>query len=435
MYTAFITTLKNVRKHPNADKITLADVFDTTICVGADSSNGDIGIYFPQGGQLSEEYCEKNNLCRKLDENGKNIGGYLDPNKRNVTAIKLRGERSDGLFMPLESLSYTGVDMNELKPGIVISGLVNGYEICCKYVPIRRSYERKFSGKAKKIKENIAPLFAEHVETEQLPYNLDKFRAGDILDISLKAHGTSQRTAYLPTEVGYERTFWDKLFKKTGKRIVDYRYICGTRRTLLGESTSSWGSEEFRKAAHESFLNKLHKGETVYYEVVGYNGNQPIMPSADNRKMNDKEFVAQYGSRTEFSYGCDVGANDFYVYRMTLTLPDGYVLEYSSEQIRRRCEEMGVKTVLHFEEVQIPTDCENPGEWAEEEAKKFYDGIDPIGKTHIREGVVVRIVNRTSFEAYKIKNYAFKVLSGIAIADAESNTATDNISDDIIAEM
>lgn len=436
MYTAFITTLKNVRKHPHADRLTLADVFDTTICVGADSSNGDIGIYFPQGGQLSEEYCEKNNLCRKLDENGKNIGGYLDPNKRNVTAIRLRGERSDGLFMPLESLSYTGIDIKKLEPGIVISGLVNGYDVCCKYVPIRRAYDGKTrSGSIKKIKADIAPLFAEHIETEQLPYNLNKFRAGDILDISLKCHGTSQRTAYLPTEVGYEKTFWDKIFKRNGKRIIEYRYICGTRRTVLGESNISWGSENFRKTAHESFIGKLHKGETVYYEVVGYNGNMPIMPSADNKKMNDKQFVATYGNRTEFSYGCNLGSNDFYVYRMTLTLEDGYVFEYSPEQIRRRCEEMGVKTVLHFEEVQIPADCENPGLWAQTEAEKFYDGIDPIGKTHIREGVVVRIVNRTSFEVYKIKNYAFKVLSGIAIADAESNAATDNLSDDVIAEM
>ena len=44
---------------------------------------------------------------------------------------------------------------------------------------------------------------------------------------------------------------------------------------------------------------------------------------------------------------------------------------------------------------------------------KFYDGVDPIGKTHWREGVVVRIINRPKFCAYKHKNFEFKVLEGI----------------------
>ena len=29
----------------------------------------------------------------KKDENGNNIGGYLDPEKRNIKALKLRGEK------------------------------------------------------------------------------------------------------------------------------------------------------------------------------------------------------------------------------------------------------------------------------------------------------------------------------------------------------
>ena len=95
MYCGYVTKLKNVRKHPNADRLVLADVFDTTVIVGADSQDDDIVLYFPADGQLSESYCEANNLVRKKDENGNNIGGYLEPDKRNVKAIKLRGERSD----------------------------------------------------------------------------------------------------------------------------------------------------------------------------------------------------------------------------------------------------------------------------------------------------------------------------------------------------
>ena len=48
-----------------------------------------------------------------------------------------------------------------------------------------------------------------------------------------------------------------------------------------------------------------------------------------------------------------------------------------------------------------------------ERVEKYYDGVDPVGGTHIREGVVVRIDNRSKFTAYKHKNFYFKVLEGI----------------------
>lgn len=65
MYNAYVTKLKNVRPHSNADRMLLADCFGNTICVGLDAKDGDIGIYFPTDGQLSVEYAEKNNLVRK----------------------------------------------------------------------------------------------------------------------------------------------------------------------------------------------------------------------------------------------------------------------------------------------------------------------------------------------------------------------------------
>ena len=125
-YFGYITTLKNVRKHPNADRMMLADCFGNTICVGIDAAEGEIGIYFPTDGQLSVEYCEHNNLVRKKDDAGNNIGGYLDPDKRNVRAIKLRGEKSDGIFMPLSSLVYTGINLDNVNVGDRID-VLNGH--------------------------------------------------------------------------------------------------------------------------------------------------------------------------------------------------------------------------------------------------------------------------------------------------------------------
>ena len=125
---------------------------------------GDIGIYFPTDGKLGQEYAEANNLVRKKDENGNNIGGYLDPDKRNIKAIKLRGEKSDGLFMPLYSLSpFCNID--ELSIGDRIT-IINGTVICEKYIPRgNRRAGTNGNKKTKKKKVVVFPLFQEHIDT------------------------------------------------------------------------------------------------------------------------------------------------------------------------------------------------------------------------------------------------------------------------------
>ena len=65
-------------------------------------------------------------------------------------------------------------------------------------------------------------------------------------------------------------------------------------------------------------------------------------------------------------------------------------------------------------------DERTPGEIVKDVAEKYYDGPDPVGKTHVREGVVVRIVNRPKFTAYKHKNFWFKCLEGLIKENAET---------------
>ncbi len=430
-YCGYVTILKNVRPHPNADRMKLADCFGNTVCVGLEAVDGNVVIYFPTDGQLSAEYCEQNNLVRKKDENGNNIGGYLDPDKRNIRTIKLRGEKSDGLTMPLSSLAYTGIDVLSLNVGDTVT-IVNGHDICQKYIP--KTNKRSYSGgnKTRKRKDPIAPLFQEHADTEQLAYNLGAFKTGDEIEITLKMHGTSQRTANLPVLTGYKRTFWDKLTRKPGTPIYDWGGVSGTRRVVLDSYEGGfYGSNEFREQHSKTFEGKLWKGETVYYEVVGFtHTGAPIMAEVANSKVSDKEFTKQYGKTTVFSYGCKRDGmpnemSDIYVYRMTMTNEDGNVVEYTPDFMRYRCEQMGVKCVPVLWKGTIP---ENPasatdptisaGEWIKNVAERFYDGADPIGKTHVREGVVVRILNRPKFTAYKHKNFYFKVLEGICKDEA-----------------
>ena len=452
-YTGFVCQIKNLRNHPNGDNLYLGECFGNTVAVSRNGyTPGMTGVYFPTDGQLSVEFATKNNLLRLRDENGHSIpgGGYMDPDKRNVTAIKLRGEKSDGLFLPLSCLDYCFEDgaAAHLKIGDTID-VVNGHDICTKYIPrgSKRVGRPTDGNRTRKKRVPLAPLFVEHADTEQLAYNLGAFRSGDEVEITLKMHGTSQRTGFLPVFSGYRRTFWDKLFRRDGEPIYTYGLVTGTRRTVInGEDGGYYGSNAFRMPHSELFRGKLWKGETVYYEVVGFTDTgTPIMAECGNKKLNDKEFVKQYGQTTTFSYGCArqpvagmadpndpntvfaVPQSDIYVYRMTMTNEDGNVVEYTPDFMRYRCEQMGVKTVPVMWKGTIPENPASaddptiePGEWIKNVAERFYDGPDPIGKTHIREGVVVRILNKPKFCAYKHKNWYFKALEGIVKVEAEA---------------
>lgn len=475
-YYAYVTTLKNLRKHSNADRLQVGVCLGNSVIVSLEYTEGQRGIYFPVDGKLSEEFAAANNLVRKKDAEGKNIGGYLDPDKRNITAIKLRGEKSDGLFLPLKCLEPFG-DISTLNDGDRIDTF-NGHLICEKYIPRRNHSTHTVGNGKKKCKSNvnIAPFFMEHVDTEQLNYNLDAFKPGDDIEITLKLHGTSHRVGYLPVLKGYKDSWACHVGNSfrhilnnfgyhyedvhDGEPIYKYDYIAGTRRVVLENYEGGYyGDNHFREQHSKFFEGKLWKGETVYMEIVGFTDTgTPIMPPCANSKLNDKDFVKKYGETTVFSYGCEdcgydreiwnseekmrpVPQSDIYVYRMTMTNEDGDVVEYTPDFMRYRCEQMGVKTVP----VMWRGRLEEPNNWTGEEwnaglmaktiAEQYYEGPDPIGKTHVREGVVVRIVNRPKFEAYKIKNHLFKVISGIAIAEAEETGATDSMNDDILSEL
>lgn len=453
-YFGIVYTVKELRPHPNADKLQILPLFGTQTIVGLDVKAGDIGIYFREGLQLSEEFCDFNHLCR-VDKDGNKDTGYMERNKRNVKTIKLRNEYSDGIWLPISCLDFANSYI-VAQEGDHIE-MVNGKQVCCKYVPFQRPSAPtvKQNGKVRKKSAPIAPDFKEHTDTAQLMYNLDQFQSGDLIEISLKMHGTSARTAHTRVLKGYKRSLLDRILRREGKPIYEYGYVSGTRRTVLEDFDGGYyGDNKFRELAAKFFEGKLHRGEEIYYEIVGYTtGSKPIMPSAN---LTDLEAKSIYGDVMEFSYGCspngkkklygkdeeglfsieqDVPQQDFYVYRITQQLDDGSVIELSGDQMRQRCEELDCKYVPLLAKFVIPSQEElnglTPGEYVQQMAEHYYDGPDPIGKTHVREGIVVRIVDRKGYICFKSKNELFKMCAGIGIEKADIA----NMSNDLIAEM
>lgn len=412
MYNAYITRLKNVRKHPNADRLQLGDCFGNTVCVSLEYVDNQLGVYFPTDGQLSEEFCEKHNLVRKKDDAGNSIGGYMDPAKRNVTAIRLRGEKSDGLFMPLDCLAYTGVDITTLEEGFAFTA-INGKEICQKYIPRRPNRAAAGSGnrtrKAKEV-ENY-PYFVEHIDTPQLRFNLSQFKPGDIICLTEKVHGTSSRNGYCL----YKKplSFLAKLFRLKPK--IKYQNIAGTRRTIVSqENVGFYGTNAFRQVWADKFKGKLYPGEQVFGEIAGfYEENAPIMAIGNNLKLQDKDFVNKYGQTTVFSYGCSptgtfAPLNRYFIYRMTYTSSEGYVIEYPWDLVQLRAEQMGFEVVPELERFIYTTEEDFLAR-----IEKYLDTPSILDPRHIREGIVVRAINAPIFKVAKEKSWSFKVLEGI----------------------
>lgn len=416
-HCGFVVKVSALRPHSNADRLQIATFFGNDTCVSLDTHIGDIGIYFPSDLCLSPTFCDVNHLCRK-NSKGEDDTGYLDPDKRNIRAIRLRGEKSDGIYLPIETLASFG-DISSLTPGDTI-GTFNGHVIAEKYIPKVKYQPSKTSrshGKASKMHRISCPFFVEHIDTPQLRFNMDKYHPGDIICLTEKIHGSSTRHGYFAVE--QPRSPLRRLFGIPAK--VKNEYFLGTRRTVVETLTGGYyGDNGWRINWGKRFEGKLMVGEEAFGEIAGfYAPNQPIMAVADNLKTKDKEFIKQYGKTTTFSYGCSSTGegkplNRLFIYRMTYTSPTGYVIEYPWDLVRLRAEQMGFEIVPELERFIYTTEEDFLAH-----IQKWEDIPSTIDPSHIIEGVVIRRLNSPQFDVAKDKSFSFKVIENICKVDAE----------------
>lgn len=410
-YYALVTRLNNLHKDPNSDNLWLADCFNEGVIVGPGMKENELILYLPTDGEIERWFGDAFSLYRKnLD--GTSQGGYIE-NNSHIRAIKLRGNQSSGVVIALDKV-YEKFGDQGWKDGDKVN-IINDKEFCCKYIPKRKNGSinySKTSYKGRKAEGITYPEFSMHTDTEQLAYNLDKFRPGDILNMTLKMHGTSQRS--MNTYAELPNGFFRRLFHM--KKRTKQAYVLGTRRCVVTENSQGYyGNDQFRMPHHEALKPYLEDGMEVFYEVVGYYGpneENTIMPIGDNTKVNDKAFVKQFGKHSIFSYGCNPGESKMYIYRITSNNGEK---EWTPDEITEWCNIHGFNRVPVIEDFEFTTVEDLQGRIN----KYFEDLADPIGRTHVKEGVVIRIVNRRTFTVFKSKTYEFKVIEGI-IKESES---------------
>lgn len=440
------------RPTPNADNLFLGNVLGFQVLVGKDTENGQLGIYFPTDGQLSKAFCDAHNLIGTTETiidpvtgetKQKRTGGFFDE-KRRVKTLKLRKEKSDGFWVPLSYLEFTG-DISHLKEGDLFTE-VNGIEICQKYVT--QATQNAIKGQAVKIRKNNI-MFPRHEDTDQLLLHLQDIKPGSLITLTGKLHGTSHRMANVLVEKSLSvwEKLWNKLFWKY--RIIspkmEWREIHGTRKVQLDDVTSAgdgFYGVNFRDNATKQLQGRLKKGEAIYLEIVGWVTSEiPIMTPHDLLKKHSsvsdkdrKELIGLYGEKMYFNYGCLPGENKIFIYRITQNNEDGHVIELSWKQVQRRAEELGVPTVPEYHQFILgQTGCWNCGcgqcdKGLTDFVEEYLDKPDILDKRHISEGVVIRVDGPDGItNLYKHKSFWFKVFEGIIkdnpeVADVEESS-------------
>ena len=113
-YCATVVEIKTLVPLENCNNVQAAIIMGNQVIVGKDVQIGDVGLFFPVECELSKEYLRSNSLYRDKTLNvDTNKGGYFELNG-GIRCVKFRGNKSEGLFMPLESLDFITKDYPEL---------------------------------------------------------------------------------------------------------------------------------------------------------------------------------------------------------------------------------------------------------------------------------------------------------------------------------
>lgn len=228
-YAATVVQVTKLSELEGCDNVVGTPLLGYQAIVSKATKLGDIGVVFTAETQLSHDYAARNDLYRH-PENNKNPEhkGYLEDNRR-VKAIKFRGHRSDALFMPLESLEYTGIDLTDLKAGDSFDEL-NGHEICQKYeIKTRTPGQKNVHVTKSRVDDKF---FKEHLETENYFRNLELIPGDIFVTVTQKLHGTSARYGRVP--VRRELTVFERIFRYFGVKVqeTEYAFVSGSRRMI-----------------------------------------------------------------------------------------------------------------------------------------------------------------------------------------------------------
>lgn len=287
-YLAKIVKLEehNFSQHPNADKLQLVHLYGNTISTSIDDKPG-YYVYFPVECVICPEFLKFHNLYKNSNFNtNPEEKGFFEDSGR-VKCIKLRGIASEGFLIPYEKLvSFINFFANNEESSENVDSLVNEsfdtvnniklvwkYTISVKNTGVNRNSSNSKSSKvSSKIIEN---QFRYHINTPKLQDNIYKLNPNDLIQISIKEHGTSAIFCNLLTKK--ELTWKEKIAKKLGVPIIESEYttFCSSRKVIKDPLINpnlqqSYYDCDIWNLGLEVVKDYLQSGMTLYAEIVEY---------------------------------------------------------------------------------------------------------------------------------------------------------------------
>ena len=322
-YAANIVELRDTFPLDGLDNLVGARFMGYTALIPKNYGPG-LYVMFPPETQLSEKFCRENNLYREptLNANPKEKG-YAEKNRR-VKALKLRGNVSSCMILPLSCFDYLGVDTSEFKEGDIFDH-IGDEKICEKYVI--KSADGTPATKTKMPKSRVdSKLFPLHVDSQQW-FKHDKEYADKFCIITQKIHGVSWRGANIL--VNKKLTWKDKIAKKLGIHVPDQEYalIAGSRKVTKDPNNPNQNhfyKQDIWSIMLDEVKDAIPKDHIVYGELVGYTPDRAELQKS-------------------YTYDAKPGKMKLYVYRVAQINPDGDLVDYSWDGVKAFCNERGLE--------------------------------------------------------------------------------------------
>lgn len=416
-YSATVIKVPAVRKAANSDRLYIIDALGMTAIVDDSwiAREGELALMFPAEVQLHPYFCRFNSLYSDQELNlNSDAKGYVGKNRR-VKALKLRGNISNGLVMPIDSLGYA-MDMSgtHWSRGVFEEGMVfdtfAGRDICRKYeievkTPSLTRGEQQVKKAFKRVDDTFLPMHFDSAHWDREQHRIDH-RAEVI--VTQKLHGTSVRLAN--TVVKRKLTWLERLAQRVGVAVKDHEYdlVAGSRKVIKDPNNPNqkhhYGSDVWTDALGD-FGQKIPKNHIVYGELVGFTADgAPIQKGHTYECSPDGTMV---GEKTQL-----------YVYRVAIVTEDGDLIDMSWNQVKAFCVRHGLKNTPELLRTRkgmlhLPA-LEERNFW-----QRYQDDL-AFGNEHVSynekpvklseggtgkdEGVVIRVETGMVPEFFKFKN-------------------------------
>ncbi len=209
MYNAIVARIR-VKSFPDfvrgdgkvekIERLMLGDCRGHQVIVGRDTTDNSLVVFFPVDGALSDEFLRAKDLYKRKDENGNQVGGMFELDRR-VKMIKLKGQYSMGFCCPVELLDWTGADLSKVKEGDEFCEL-NGHKVCEKYVTraTRQARTDRLQNTQLTLRKRALRMFPEHIDTSHFKRTSHAIPVGSLIILTEKVHGTSHRLALTRSE-------------------------------------------------------------------------------------------------------------------------------------------------------------------------------------------------------------------------------------------